>query len=74
MKAFFAEEQKRHDPKGFLSSGAPKPNPEQPARADRLLAGARAAGCGIVRPRQHGLGPDSADALRTMKPGGFPGR
>jgi phage terminase small subunit len=23
--------------------------------------------------REHGLGPDSADALRVMKPGGFPG-
>ena len=45
MKAFFANEQKRHDPKGFLSSGAPQPNPEQPERAERLLSGARAAGC-----------------------------
>ena len=60
MKAFFANEQKRHDPKGFLSSGAPQPNPEQPERAERLLAGARAAGCEIVRPRQHGLGPIAA--------------
>lgn len=60
MKAFFAEEQKRHDPKGFLSSGAPKPNPEQPARADRLLAGARAAGCEIVRPKDFGQGPIAA--------------
>jgi len=60
MKGFFAEEQKRHDPKGFLSSGAPKPNPEQPARADRLLAGARAAGCEIVRPRNYGQGPIAA--------------
>ena len=60
MKAFFAEEQKRHDPKGFLSSGAPQPNPEQPERAERLLAGARAAGCEIVRSREHGLGPIAA--------------
>ena len=60
MKAFYADEQKRHDPKGFLSSGAPKPNPEQPERVERLLAGARAAGCEIVRPRQHGLGPIAA--------------
>src|SRR6185312_10074273 len=60
MKAFFAEEQKRHDPKAFLSSGAPKPNPEQPERVERLLAGARTAGCEIVRPRQHGLGPIAA--------------
>ena len=45
MKAFFADEQKRHDPKAFLSSGAAKPNPEQPERVERLLAGAKAAGC-----------------------------
>ena len=60
MKAFFADEQRKHDPKAFLSSGAPKPNPEQPARVDRLLAGARTAGCEVVRPREQGLGPVSA--------------
>jgi acetoin utilization deacetylase AcuC-like enzyme len=60
MKAFYADEQKRHDPKGFLSSGAAKPNPEQPERVERLLAGARAAGCEVVRPRPHGLGPVAA--------------
>lgn len=60
MKAFYADEQKRHDPKAFLSSGAPQPNPEQPERVERLLAGARAAGCDIVRPRDHGLGPIAA--------------
>jgi len=60
MKAFYAEEQKRHDPKAFLSSGAPKPNPEQPERVERLVAGARAAGCEILRPLDHGLGPIAA--------------
>jgi len=60
MKAFFAEEQKRHDPKAFLSSGAPQPNPEQPARAERLLAGAISAGLTVERPRDHGLGPVAA--------------
>ncbi|MBX3577424.1 MAG: histone deacetylase family protein [Rhizobiaceae bacterium] len=60
MKGFFADEQRKHDPKAFLSSGAPKPNPEQPARVDRLLAGARTAGCEVVRPREQGLGPVSA--------------
>ncbi len=35
MKAYYAIEQKRHDPKAFLSSGAPQPNPEQPERAER---------------------------------------
>ncbi|MFD1983163.1 histone deacetylase family protein [Mesorhizobium newzealandense] len=57
MKAFYAEEQKRHDPKAFLSSGAAKPNPEKPERVERLLAGAKSAGCTIERPRDHGLGP-----------------
>lgn len=60
MKAFYADEQKRHDPKAFLSSGAPQPNPEQPERVERLLSGARAAGCTIERPRDHGLGPIAA--------------
>jgi acetoin utilization deacetylase AcuC-like enzyme len=60
LKAFYADEQKRHDPKAFLSSGAPKPNPEQPERVERLLAGARAAGCTIERPQNFGLGPIAA--------------
>jgi acetoin utilization deacetylase AcuC-like enzyme len=60
MKAFYAEEQRRHDPKAFLSSGAPLPNPEKPERVERLLAGARAAGCTIERPASHGLGPIAA--------------
>jgi acetoin utilization deacetylase AcuC-like enzyme len=60
MKAFYAEEQKRHDPKAFLSSGAPQPNPEQPERVERLLAGAKAAGCTIERPLDHGLKPIAA--------------
>lgn len=60
MKAFYAEEQKRHDPRAFLSSGAPQPNPEQPERVDRLLAGAKAAGCTIERPRDYGLKPIAA--------------
>lgn len=60
MKAFYAEEQKRHDPKAFLSSGAPQPNPEQPERVERLLAGAKAAGCTIERPRDYGLKPIAA--------------
>jgi acetoin utilization deacetylase AcuC-like enzyme len=60
MKAFFAEEQRRHDPKMFLSSGAPQPNPEKPERIVRLLDGARRAGCDILRPRDFGLAPIAA--------------
>ena len=57
MKTFYAEEQKRHDPKAFLSMGAQKPNPEKPERVERLLLGARAAGSSIHRPANYGLGP-----------------
>jgi len=60
MKTFYADEQKRHDPKAFLSSGASQPNPEKPERVERLLAGARAAGSTIVRPRAFGPGPIAA--------------
>jgi acetoin utilization deacetylase AcuC-like enzyme len=60
MKAYFADEQRRHNPKSFLSSGAPKPNPEVPERVERLLAGAKAAGCTIERPKSYGLGPMAA--------------
>ena len=60
MKTFFADEQALHDPKMFLSSGAPYPNPEVPERIERLLAGARSAGCEILRPREHGLRPIAA--------------
>jgi len=60
MKAFFADEQRLHDPKSFLSSGAAKPNPEVPERVDRLLAGAKAAGCDVARPNDYGLGPIAA--------------
>jgi acetoin utilization deacetylase AcuC-like enzyme len=60
MKAFYAEEQKRHDPKAFLSSGASQPNPEQPERVERLLSGAKAAGCAIERPADYGLAPIAA--------------
>jgi acetoin utilization deacetylase AcuC-like enzyme len=60
MKAFFADEQTRHDPKMFLSSGAPQPNPEKPERAARLRDGAIRAGCTLVRPREAGLKPIAA--------------
>lgn len=60
MQVFYAEEQKRHDPRTFLSSGTLRPNPEQPERAERLLTGARAAGCTILRPENYGLAPLAA--------------
>lgn len=60
MKFVFHEEQRRHDPKHFLSSGAPQPNPEVPERVERLLAGARAAGLEACTPDDRGLGPIAA--------------
>lgn len=60
MDTFFAEEQRAHDPKMFLSSGAQKPNPEKPERIDRLLDGARRAGTSLRRPGDYGLKPIAA--------------
>ncbi|QDZ00616.1 histone deacetylase family protein [Nitratireductor mangrovi] len=60
MKFVFHEIQRQHDPKHFLSSGAPQPNPEVPERAERLLAGATAAGLERTEPRDHGLAPAAA--------------
>ncbi|WP_031197022.1 MULTISPECIES: histone deacetylase family protein [unclassified Mesorhizobium] len=57
MKAFYANEQKRHQPKAYLSSGTARPHPEKPERVERLLAGASSAGLTIERPKNHGLGP-----------------
>lgn len=55
MKVIFHPAQKKHDPKSFYSSGAPQPNPEQPERADRLLAAAKSAGLVAEQPENLGL-------------------
>lgn len=60
MKFVFHEAQRKHDPKHFLSSGAPKPNPEVPERVERLLAGAAAAGLERIAPADRGLAPAAA--------------
>jgi acetoin utilization deacetylase AcuC-like enzyme len=60
MQVYYAQEQKRHDPRTFLSNGSPRPNPERPERVERLLAGAREAGCQILRPENRGLAPLAA--------------
>ncbi len=60
MKAIYHSDQSLHDPRHFLSSGAAQPNPEQPARVDALLAGARTAGLTVEAPADHGLGPVAA--------------
>ncbi|QDY71057.1 histone deacetylase family protein [Qingshengfaniella alkalisoli] len=60
MKAIFDDRQYVHDPKHFMRNGDRLENPEQPERADRLKAGAIAAGCDIVVPSDNGLGPIAA--------------
>jgi acetoin utilization deacetylase AcuC-like enzyme len=57
MKAVFHDTQRVHDPKHFLSSGSPKPNPEQPGRVDALLEAVRALGLEVAAPADRGLGP-----------------
>lgn len=60
MKTIFDDRQWKHEPKYFMANGTILPNPEQPERIDRLLAGARAAGCNVVAPTDAGLGPIAA--------------
>jgi len=56
LKVIFSVEQLAHDPKGFLSSGAPAENPEQPARAQRLLTAALECGLQQEEPQDYGDG------------------
>jgi acetoin utilization deacetylase AcuC-like enzyme len=71
MKIIFHEDQRRHDPKHFLSSGAQQPNPEVPARIDALLAGASQLGLQVVAPEDNGMAPiaaiHSAEYLTFLK-------
>jgi acetoin utilization deacetylase AcuC-like enzyme len=54
MKVIFSDRQKKHYPRSFFSSGSPQPNPEQPERADRLLAAAVTSGLDRETPRDFG--------------------
>ncbi len=60
MKIFYHPAQKAHDPKHFLSSGALRPNPEQPGRIDVLLGAVNALGLAVEQPIDHGLAPIAA--------------
>jgi len=55
MKVVCHVDQKLHYPKQFLVNGCFQPNPEMPERFDRLLEGARAAGCTLETPQEHGM-------------------
>ena len=57
MITVFDEGQRAHDPKFFLSSGAPQRCPEQPARVDALLSGVRRLGGPVVAPPDNGIEP-----------------
>lgn len=60
MKAIFDDRQWKHQPRHFMANGAILPNPEQAERIDRLLSGARAAGCSVEAPQDAGIGPIAA--------------
>jgi len=60
MKLIFSPAQLAHYPQHFLSSGAPRPNPEVPERAERLLAAALALGWEQISPADYGLAPVAA--------------
>ena len=60
MITVFDPGQRKHDPQFFLSSGAPKPCPEQPSRIDALLAGVHRLGGPVLTPPDQGLAPIAA--------------
>lgn len=57
MITVFDDAQRAHDPQFFLSSGAPQPCPEQPARIDALLAAVRRLGGPVVTAPDTGIEP-----------------
>ena len=60
MKAVFDTRQRKHEPKHFMANGTILANPEQAERIERLLAGAKSAGCQFHAPVDAGLGPIAA--------------
>ncbi len=60
MKAVFDARQWHHEPQHFMANGRLLPSPEQPARIDRLKAGAEAAGCVFQPPADNGMAPLAA--------------
>jgi len=57
MHVFFDPIQKTHAPETFLVSGAWRPCPETPERADSFLAAVRDLGLTVTVPDDFGLGP-----------------
>lgn len=57
MITVFDQAQRAHDPQFFLSSGAPQPCPEKPARIDALLGAVRRLGLPVVQAPGAGMAP-----------------
>lgn len=60
MQIVYSDAHAAHHPKHFVVAGALQPSPEVPARADRLIAAARAEGHQVITPEPCGLGPIAA--------------
>ncbi len=60
MITVFDDAQRAHDPQMFLSSGAPRPCPEKPARIDALLAAVLRLGGPVVQGPDLGIAPIAA--------------
>lgn len=60
MRAVFDDRQWSHRPRHFMANGAILPNPEQAERIDRLMTGAKQAGCVFEAPADAGIGPIAA--------------
>jgi acetoin utilization deacetylase AcuC-like enzyme len=63
MKVVHDPRHAAHDPQFFLSSGAPQPCPEKPARAEALLGAVRRMGLEVMAPQDHG-----EDPIRAVHP------
>lgn len=57
MKVVHDTRHAAHDPQFFLSSGAPQPCPEKPARAEALLAATCRMGLEVIAPEDRGEAP-----------------
>ncbi|MEM7189212.1 MAG: histone deacetylase family protein [Pseudomonadota bacterium] len=60
MRAFWAEACQKHDPQSFMVLGQIRAPEEVPERAERLLAGGRAAGLEFESPPEAGMDPIAA--------------
>lgn len=71
MRVVFSDRHSRHAPRRFLVRGALVASPEVPARAESLIAAARAGGHAIVAPDDFGPEPRAAvhapDYLRFLE-------